>query len=275
VLQHNDYVELCSTHYACAALRQSGHMVAWGDPERGGKLLQGQEHLDDIVQIIGNSGSFIALRDLGDGKSVIGWGVAGQVPDHIVARTDIRHLAAAAATSFCIILETGEVKAWPSSQSGGNIPEEIARLTNVVAVAATASAYCAQLENGKVAAWGDETYGGRLSPEAEDRSDIVQVVSNLGAFAVLCSDGTVVAWGRDDCGGDTSAVADRLTDVRAIYATSCAFAALTADGRVVTWGAPQGGGNSNAVQPDLTRRVTTGHLLTAEEATSVLQGRLG
>ncbi|MFD2640840.1 RCC1 domain-containing protein [Pseudomonas japonica] len=267
-LQHKDYVDLQSTPHAIAALRQSGHVVAWGDPNNGGQLRQGQERFDDIVQVMGNLGAFAALRDLGDGGSVIGWGnglYGGLVPEEIARLTNVRRLAATTGATFCILLESGEMKAWPPNQVGGDIPEDIARLTNAVEVSSTSLAFCARLRTGQVVAWGHEPTGGKLSTEAAGKSNIVQVTGNFGAFAALCSDGTVVTWGRDDCGGNSSAVSDRLTDVRAIYANACAFAALTADGRVVTWGTPGGGGNSSPVQPELTGHVTARRLLSPGE----------
>ncbi|MFJ4376544.1 RCC1 domain-containing protein, partial [Pseudomonas japonica] len=273
VLQHKDYVDLDSTNAAFAALRESGHVVAWGDPGFGGELRQGQERFDDIVQILGGTNAFIALRDFGTGRSVIGWGngsLGGLIPQDIAPLTNVRQLGATTGATFCIILDTGEVKAWPLNQNGGTIPDNIAQLTNVVEVTSTIASYCARLSNGKVVAWGHTSYGGDLPEEVERKSDIVQVTSNASAFAALSRDGTVVAWGRPEAGGDTSTVAAQLKDVQAIYACSSAFAALTADGRVVTWGAPGGGGNSGHVQPELTGHVTARRLLSPEEAAAVV-----
>ncbi|MFJ4376543.1 RCC1 domain-containing protein [Pseudomonas japonica] len=265
VLQHQDYIELCGAVNAFAARRATGHVVAWGLKERGGLLEPGQELMDDIVQLNSNAGGFMALRVQGSSRRVISWGLHQiKVPDDILRLTNVRSLGAGTHYGFCILLETGEVKAW--GDAAGTLPDSIKRLKNVVHVCATANAYCVRLSNGKVAAWGPETEGGKLSEEAEARSDIVQVTSNTQAFAALCSDGSVVAWGNPEGGGDTSAVSANLVNVRAIYATGGAFAALTSDGHVVTWGSAPGGGDSRAVQHLLNGRVTARRLLPPDEA---------
>ncbi|MFJ4376570.1 RCC1 domain-containing protein [Pseudomonas japonica] len=276
IKEHQDYVDLCGGSFAFAALRETGHMVAWGDPEWGGKLRQGQERYTDIVQLMGNYGAFAALRDNGERKSVVSWGnerFGSVVPDGIARLTNVRRLAASTNASFCILLETGEVKAWPPETWGGTIPDDIADLKNVVEVASTIGAYCARLSTGKVVAWGPEDWGGVLPEDIGDLSNIVQVTGNSYAFAALCSDGSVVAWGGS--GGDTSKVSSKLKDVRAIYAGNAAFTALTSDGRVVTWGDPDSGGDSSDVQDDLEGRVTARRLLSSSEAAVVaIPGRV-
>ncbi|MDR0278633.1 MAG: hypothetical protein LBJ37_12190 [Paucimonas sp.] len=271
VLQHKDYKALFNTMYAFAGLRESGHVMAWGNPTYGGKMRQGQELFDDIVDVLGSFGAFVALRDLGDGKSVIGWGDThgGVLPENIAALTNVKRIAATTGHSFCILLESGELKAWPANVPGGTIPDDIARLDNVVEVTASAMAFCARLRSGKVVAWGDAGAGGTLPADIADKTNITQVTGNFDAFAALCSDGTVVAWGDRNTGGDISTVADQLKDVRAIYANAYAFAALTADGRVVTWGAQGSGGSSDHVQPELTGRVTARRLLSDTDVAAV------
>ncbi|MDU9393607.1 hypothetical protein [Pseudomonas sp. zfem002] len=269
ILRHKDYVDLCGAVAAFAGRRASGHVVAWGNEERGGRLLPGQEAMDDIVQIQNNEGAFAALRDNGSSRRVIAWGAhgaGGDVPTEIARLTNVRSLGAGSHQAFAIILDTGEAKAWGASTSGGKIPETLTPLMNVVEITATAYAFCARLSDGRVVAWGAEAKGGKITEEVAGKSNIVQVVGSFNAFAALCSDGTVVAWGDRTAGGDTSSVAARLVDVRAIYGNGNAFAALTANGQVVTWGIGPGGGNSDAVQHELNGRVTASRLLSVAEA---------
>ncbi|MDU9393604.1 hypothetical protein [Pseudomonas sp. zfem002] len=267
ILQHRDYVDLYGARNAFAARRASGHVVAWGAADHGGKLHEGQETFDDITQVCGNSAAFIALRDRGEGKSVIAWGhgsTGGLLPDDIASLDNVRTLGAATDDAFCILLQSGQIRAWPEENPSGTVPDYIAKLTSVVEVTANHAAFCARLSDGKVVAWGGT--GGELPGDVALRSDIVQVVGNYYSFAALCRDGSVVAWGYPGTGGDTSSVAERLVDVRAIYACNQAFAALTQDGRVVTWGMPTGGGDSDKVHWQLTGKVTHNRLLPAEEA---------
>ena len=272
IQQYTDYMELCSSSYATAALRATGHIVAWGDREEGGQLLEGQDKLNDITTIASSSRAFAALRVNAGSRKVIAWGnpeAGGIAPDEITRLDNVERIAAATFNAFCILLQTGEIKAWPDNNVGGAIPEEIAQLSNIVDVSATRYAFCALLDNGKVKAWGDKLSGGQLTLEVAERSDIVQVVGTSVAFAALCSDGTVVAWGNLQSGGDTRPVAGELVNVVAIYGNCCAFCALTSDGRVVTWGEAAGGGDSKTVQPQLNGKVTARRLLPSAEAEAV------
>lgn len=269
ILEHRDYTNLYSSRRAFAALRSTGHIVAWGDHLYGGQLHDGQETLTDIIDVAGNTGAFVALRESAGSKRVMTWGhidYGGLLPEDIARLTNVRSLAAITGQAFCILLETGEVKAWPYNLQEGSVPDDIARLKNVVQVSATECAFCVLLGTGKVHAWGRPGWGAKLSPEAASKSNIVQVVGNANSFAALCSDGTVVTWGHDSYGGDSSAVADQLVDVRAIYANHVSFVALTKDGRVVTWGRPESGGDSSRVQPELAGKVTARRLMSSADA---------
>ncbi|MFJ4376590.1 RCC1 domain-containing protein, partial [Pseudomonas japonica] len=273
VLQYKDYVDLYGSWGAFAARRASGHVMAWGNPAYGGQLQPGQENYDDIVDLVGNSGGFAALRVNGNRRSVIAWGTAGNIPSEIANLTNIRRVCAATSDAFCVLLETGEVKAWPKTTVGGQIPDDIEQVKNVVEVTSTGYAFCARLSSGRVVAWGDPHHGATLNDDVLGRSDIVQVTGNYQAFAALCRDGTVLAWGHASTGGDTSRVADRLVNVRAVYSSMHAFVAVTADGQVVTWGSQTGAGNSDEAQPELEGRVTTGRRLSTREARALAQNR--
>ncbi|MFJ4376404.1 RCC1 domain-containing protein [Pseudomonas japonica] len=276
VMQYHDYVDLYGTAVAFAARRASGHVVAWGEPGFGGRLKPGQDQYADIVDVASTVGAFAALRDSGTGRCVIAWGDSvngGDAPDDITHLDNVRRLFATAA-AFCILLDSGAVKAWPHTVASGDIPQPITVLSNIVEVSATWNAFCARLSNGRVVAWGEDDWGADLSPEAGDASNVIQVSATSAAFAALCRDGTVIAWGDPIRGGDTSAVADKLVDVRAIYGNAQAFTALTGTGEVVTWGERFNGGDSSLVQSELAGKVTTGRLLPADEARAVAEPNL-
>ncbi|MFJ4376578.1 RCC1 domain-containing protein, partial [Pseudomonas japonica] len=274
VLQHRDYVEVYGTSQAFAARRASGHVVAWGDRAWGGQLNPGQDQFNDIVHVAAAFRAFAALRERGGSRSVIAWGQidgGGAVPKEIAELTNVRTLVSSG-NAFCVLLDTGEIKAWPDTNAAGQLPYPISRLTNVVEVTGTVGAFCARLSTGQVVAWGYKDWGSELSPEAADATNIIQVTGNAFAFAALCRDGSVIAWGNPLPGGDTSGVAHKLVDVRAIYGNSHAFTALTADGQVVTWGVPHGGGDSEKVQSELARKVTHSRQLSLAEAEVVARG---
>jgi len=67
-----DIEEICSTHFASAALRADGQVVSWGYDHYGG-LCDVADELHDVQQIVGSYGAFHALR--ADGW-VISWGSA-------------------------------------------------------------------------------------------------------------------------------------------------------------------------------------------------------
>ncbi|HCN44753.1 MAG TPA: hypothetical protein DIT18_03045, partial [Pseudomonas sp.] len=272
ILEHRDYLDLCGTSHAFAALRETGNVVAWGNPDYGGQLQEGQEALTDIVQLGSSDGAFIGLRASANSRRVMAWGhidAGGLIPEDIARISNVKSLGAATSQAFCILLDTGEVKAWPSSTIEGDLPEAIKDLKNVEEVSATWFAFCVRLSNGKVRAWGPRASGGELTPEAAAASNIVQVVGNGSAFAALCSDGSVIAWGSELMGGSTHSVADQLVDVRAIYAGHTSFTALTKSGRVVTWGWRESGGDNSAALPDLIGKVTHSRLLPTTEAESL------
>lgn len=275
VLDHRDYVQICRGYSALAALRANGQAVAWGFVFSGGVMEPGQDLVTDIVQLMSSGSAFVALRDNNGSRSLMAWGHedgGAKLPPHIASLTNVRSLLASTSNAFCIQLDTGYIRAWPHHLLPGNVPDDVADLTNIESVSGTTGAFCALLSTGKVRAWGYEREGGKLTAEAAGKSNIIQVIPNISAFAALCSDGTVIAWGNEISGGDTSAVVDQLVDVRAVYGNALGFTALTADGRVVTWGVPGGGGDSSTVQHLLNGKVTHSRLLSTAEAEAVAQG---
>ena len=65
-------VDIFSSRYAFAALKDDGSVVAWGDPLRGGDTGSSQKFLRGNVQTIAANGtSFAALKKNG---RVVTWG---------------------------------------------------------------------------------------------------------------------------------------------------------------------------------------------------------
>ncbi|MDM3887161.1 hypothetical protein QSV36_16445 [Pseudomonas sp. BCRC 81390] len=259
ILDLRDVDDIVATHYAFAALRSNGGVVAWGDSMYGGVMPPAHQILDDVVELQGTGGTFIGRRITIDGrKKVFVWGdfrYVGNVPAAIAQRDDIESIEAHTNTAFCLLTSQRQVLAFGYASSGGRVPAEIARLTDVIEVTATASAFCARRSNGHIVAWGHASNGGNLPADIAKRADVVQVSATGAAFAALFADGSVRCWGAASHGGNANALAGQLINVRAIYANSLAFTALTQDGRVLTWGDSRYGGYSLPAQVDLVQKL--------------------
>ncbi|MFD2640841.1 RCC1 domain-containing protein [Pseudomonas japonica] len=268
VLAHRDYIEICAGGGGFVARRKSGHAVAWGTDHGGGQMLPGQDQFDDIVRVVGNGGAFAALRDNGSSRSVIAWGTPATGG---MLPEDIARLTnvkdIAVANNEFCVLLDTGELKVWPDTSPANNPPH---LQGIVEISGSHHAFCARLDTGRIVAWGSGLHGGSMTNEAKEATNVVQVTGNLMAFAALRSDGTVVAWGNSNCGGSTASVAGQLVNVRAIYGNLSGFTALTRDGRVVTWGVAGGGGNSDHVRHELTNKVTHSRLLPMAEAEAVL-----
>ena len=214
-VNHNDFVDVCGASMAFAARRASGHVVAWGDATNGGKLKPGQEGFSDIVQVTGNYAAFAALRDPGNGAST-------------------------------------SVIAWGAAAYGGDVTEEIARLTNVKALGgATAQAFSVLLDTNQVRAWGPQSHGGVVPDNIKNLTNVVEITSTWHAFCARLSSGNVVAWGNDTNGGLLPEDIARRSDIVQVVGSSWSFAGLCRDGSVVAWGAPATGGDTSKVAAKL------------------------
>jgi hypothetical protein len=144
------------------------------------------------------------------------------------------------ATAMAARCDEGNVVAWGYRFDGGEIPSDIARLTNVVAVAAGAGAFAARCSDGTVVAWGAKDNGGNVPEGIASLTDVVGVVgsgaTSKGAFAAWRKDGTVVAWGDINSGGNVPERIAQLTDVVDVVGSGQGFAARRDNGSVVSWG---------------------------------------
>ncbi|MFJ4376545.1 hypothetical protein ACIP1T_28510 [Pseudomonas japonica] len=213
LLQYSDYVQLVGALVAFAARRRSGHVVAWGDPDEGGELLAGQEHFNDITQLIGNSGAFAALRDSGGMRRVIAWG---------------------------------------NRNTGGDVPVDIASLTNVHSIAAASyRSFCILLDNGEARVWGGAGEDSQIPDDMKPLMNVVEVSASADAFCARLSDGRVVAWGSSSSGGELTKEVAGKSNIVQVTGNQTSFAALCSDGSVVAWGASQSGGDTSPVADQL------------------------
>ena len=169
-------------------------------------------------------------------------------------------------SAFAALKEDGSVRAWGSSESGGDLSGEGhlvqgvpgGELENVQEIFSTSGAFAALKEDGSVQTWGGALIGGSLSgvnsavgvPGGE-LENVQEIFSTKTAFAALKEDGSVQAWGDLRYGGDLSGDFEyavgvpggELENVQEIFSTEEAFAALKEDGSVRTWGWHDSGGD--------------------------------
>ena len=144
--------------------------------------------------------------------------------------------------AFAALNGQGEIRAWGSPASGGQLTDEADQLSGVRQVYSTASAFAALTDTGAVVAWGGN--GGDASAVADQlQGGIRSLASTTEAFAALDLNGGVTTWGTARFGGDTRDLSDVLaSDVVEIYSTDHAFAARKKDGSVIGWGDEFSGG---------------------------------
>jgi alpha-tubulin suppressor-like RCC1 family protein len=187
----------------------------------------------------------------------------------------VRDIAAGAFSAYAI-RDNGTAWAWGDDSfgqlgtgSGSGVvatPQELTRLTHVVAIAASTSDGYALLGDGTVWAWGDnslgELGGGGCGPAPAGRPDtclgssvpqrvpdlteVVAIAAGGDSVYALRRDGSVWAWGDDEFGelGDGVRRLDEgapvkvrgLSHVVAIAAGSCSGYALLGDRTVWAWG---------------------------------------
>ena len=145
---------------------EDGHVVAWGDPERGGDDSSVRtECVKTIYSTVG--GAFAAL--LSDG-TIEPWGskfYGGYMPDDLRLKLQLK-------------LEQG---------------------ISVVNIYSTIGAFTALLSDGTVEPWGNESYGGKLPDDLRLKLQLkliqgiraVDIYSAKVAFAAKFTDGSVEA----------------------------------------------------------------------------------
>ena len=132
----------------------------------------------------------------------------------------------------------GNLVGWGVVGHGGDVPPEIATITDIVGVAHAAYAFAAWRANGQVVAWGWAERGGEVPRDIGNLRDIVEVVGTGHAFAARRATGHLVAWGETGLGGDIPETIAQFDDFVEVAATAHAFAARRANGTVVAWGRP-------------------------------------
>jgi len=303
-------VSVAAGGYTGYAVLSNGHVWAWGDDLEGQIGDSGPwssrpvpvevPRLSAVIVMAGSGNSAFALRS--DGK-VWAWGddsqgeladksfTARQTPRPIPRLTAIKDIAAGAFSAYAI-RDDGTAWAWGDNGFGqlgtgskgavSTIPQELARLTDVVSVRSGSADGYALLRDGTVWAWGDDSLkqlgGARCGASRSDRPSVClgssvpqQVLGLAGVVAIaaggdsgyaLRRDGTVWAWGDDEFGelGNGVRRLDEATPVRveglihvvAIAAGSCSAYALLRNGTVWAWGRGDYGQLGNGSTADRT-----------------------
>eukprot|EP00439_Symbiodinium_sp_Y106_P014864 s1680_g2.t1 len=230
--------------YAFAAVMPEGHVVAWGDPARGGDNRAVREQLQEvpIIALEASAGAFAALRK--DGQ-VVTWGGAAFGGDSSTVQDRLVNVQAvkASAIGFSAVTAAGDVVTWGSSDTvvAMHIKVEVKQLV------ASTDAFAALAADGRAFAWGNADYGGSCSAVADRLVDITSLAASDGAFAAVKQDGEVVMWGNSNFGGDCAIQNPDLHSIVSITACGRAFAALRGDGCVFTWGDSTQGGDSSVL----------------------------
>ena len=283
-------VDIFSSRYAFAALKDNGSVVAWGDPLRGGETGAAQRRLNKGVQSIASTGtSFAALKNSG---RVVTWGdpwrggkktvvthhsfhwTLNQDDDLPVKiksvrkklRTGVRAIFSTR-YAYAALKDDGTLVTWGLQKSGGDSSKVSDQLQQgVQTVASTRYAFAALLEDGSIVSWGDKdaTRTDEFTKEALKKGNFVSIASSRYGFAALGCDGSVVSWGSTGSAAnnkypiDTSEIRDQLSGgVVELFSTGYAFAALKTDGSVVAWGDAGKGGDTSAVSQELASGVVT------------------
>ena len=277
-------VDVFSSRYAFAALKNDGSVVAWGDPLRGGDTGSSQKFLGGNVKTIAANGtSFAALKKNG---RVVTWGdpwrggskkivdfhtfhwtltedeseprIIGSVKESL--RSGVSEIYSTR-YAYAALKEDGSLVTWGLQKAGGDSSGVRDRLqVGVVSVSATRYAFAALLKDGSIVSWGDKD-ARSMSDEIQnvlENGDFVSITSSRYGFAALARDGSAVSWGMTGSAAnnkypiDTSDVEDQLSDgVVEIFTTGYSFAALKNDGSVVAWGDAAKGGDTTAVRSEL------------------------
>ncbi|MDR0207708.1 MAG: hypothetical protein LBJ33_00950 [Pseudomonas putida] len=207
-------------------------LVAWGNPEYGGRLDAYLGSLDNVAQLSASIGSFAAL--LRDGN-VACWGLPthGGTPQTVFGNfVQLRSTA----SSFAGLDASGEIIAW--GDIGVPVPERVLQYRDYTELYSGGGAYAAHRASGEIVAWGRDESGGQMLPGQELYDDIVDVFGNAGAFAALRdndSGRSVIAWGSGAAGGLVPDEIGRLTNIKTIGVASEAFCALLDTGEVRVW----------------------------------------
>lgn len=227
-----------------ALLRENGKVTSWGSSTSS--VPSDITELDDIVDVAAGGYGFSAIREY-TVRKVVTWGSKYydmNVPDNIAALEDIEKIIPSL-DFFVALRANGSVVAWGTNKYGcGQVPPDIAALTDIVDVQVAGETAVAVLrQNGTVMAWG----GPISSAVPAGLNDVIALSGIRGAFAALKSNGTVVGWGLYA----TEGMEEQLTNVCGVYSNSNSFWALKEDDTVVVWGDKAWGGDMSKVPADL------------------------
>lgn len=236
---------------AFAVLLENGNVLAWGNPNEGGKIPQNTKNLlKNVTMLASTKSAFAAL--LADG-SVITWGNGGAIPKKTQTKLKNVKLIFSNEYAFVALLDNGDVLAWGHETWGGKIPF---KLNNVNMVFPNQFTFAALLNTGEVVSWG---YYKPLTiiPDKSLLKNIKMVYTAGFAFAALSYDGQVCAWGDNFYGGTDNDTTDQLLqNVKHIFSNGQAFTALLNDDSVFSWGCPIWGGKiPDNIQPLLLNNV--------------------
>ena len=276
-------VDIFSSRYAFAALKNNGRVVAWGDPLRGGDTGESQRLLNKGVQKIASNGtSFAALKNNG---RVVTWGdpSRGGSKDLVDFHTyhwtlgedesepeilksvkkDLRSGVEeifSTRYAYAALKSDGKLITWGLKKAGGDSSSVQNRLeVGVRSVASTRYAFAALLQDGSIADWGDKDalVKDQQTKKALEKGNFVSITSSRYGFAALDRHGSVVSWGSTGSAAnnkypiDISGLEEQLSGgVVEIFSTGYAFAALKDDGSVVAWGDAAKGGDLSAVRKE-------------------------
>lgn len=294
--------------YTGYAVLSNGRVKAWGDDLEGQIGDNGSwsaravavevQVLTAVTLVAGGANSAYALSR--DGR-VWAWGddsqgelanarfTARQRPVLVPKLSDVTDIAAGAFSAYAIRSD-GTAWAWGDNSFGqlgtgsavgvATTPQEVTRLTDVIALAASTSDGYALLGDGTVWAWGDNSLGelGRGECEGTARArprdcqgtsapvrvpgltGVVSIAAGGDSVYALRRDGSVWAWGDDEFGelGNGTQRLDEAVPTRVktprhvveIAAGSCSGYALLADGTVWAWGRGDAGQLGDGIDSD-------------------------
>ncbi|TVO38208.1 Ig-like domain-containing protein [Vibrio algivorus] len=225
---------LAATSNAWAIVDGTGKAYAWGNEAEGGYIPNPIYNLNTITDLVATEKAFSVLFD--DGQ-VASWGddSFGADESSLVGDSGIVQIFASDA-AFAALFDNGNLKVWGDPLMGGELPDGLLLLENVVDVCSTFGAFAALLGDGTVIAWGSVHYGAYYDSVVDQLQNIVSLASTGAAFTALKSDGRVIAWGNESDGGDLDSVNNDLYNILAIYGNTRAFSALREDNTIICWG---------------------------------------
>jgi alpha-tubulin suppressor-like RCC1 family protein len=211
--------------FGCAALKEDGTVVAWGEGWGGLRITNVPSGLSNVVTVSCGSSHALALKS---DRTVVGWGSTYSVPDGL---TNVVAVTAGEAYFSAALLADGTVRAWGENNYGQtDVPPG---LTNVVFVSSRRAEHAlALIDDGTVVGWGNNDVGQTTVPDGLTNAAAVSAVYALSV--ALREDGTMTAWG-DNSYGQTNVPAG-LTNAVKVNSDGLTVLALKADGTVTAWG---------------------------------------